>query len=58
MSGTPLKLIKNFLTCRFQDVFLNGQAPLWSPILTGVSQGSILGPMYYLIYMNDLGNNL
>ena len=58
ISGTPLKLIKSFLSGRFQRVLLNGQTSSWSPILAGVAQGSILGPLFFLIYINDLGNNL
>ena len=58
ISGTPLKLIKSFLSGRFQRVLLNGQTSSWSPILAGVPQGSILGPLFFLIYINDLGNNL
>ena len=58
ISGTPLKLIKSFLSGRFQCVLLNGQTSSWSPILAGVAQGSILGPLFFLIYINDLGNNL
>ena len=41
ISGTPLKLIKSFLSGRFQCVLLNGQTSSWSPILAGVPQGSI-----------------
>ena len=58
ISGTPLKLIKSFLSGRFQSVLLNGRTSSWSQILAGVPQDSILGPLFCLIYINDLGNNL
>ena len=58
ISGTALKLIKSFLSGRFQRVLLNSQTTSWSPILASVPQGSILGPLFFLIYINDLGNNL
>ena len=58
VSGTPLKLIESFLSGRYQRVPLNGQAPSWSPVLAGAPQGSILGPFFFLIYINDLIHNL
>ena len=58
ISGTALKLIKSFLSGRFQRVLLNSKTTSWSPILASVPQGSILGPLFFLIYINDLGNNL
>ena len=54
ISGDLLELIKNFLSNSFQRVVLNGQTSEREKINAGVPQGSILGLLFFLIYINDL----
>ena len=46
--------MEDFLANQYQRVVLNGQASKWAAVNEGVPQGSILGPLLFLIYRNDL----
>ena len=50
--------VESFLSNRYQRVALNGQASSWTDVNAGVPQGSILGPLFFIIYINDLSENL
>ena len=56
--GKLLRVLSDFLKDRKQRVILNGQFSSWASVNAGVPQGSILGPLLFLIYINDLTDGL
>ena len=58
ISGELLNILIDFLNNRKQRVVLNGQSSNWVDVKAGASQVSIMGPLLFLIYINDLPEGL
>ena len=58
INGSLLKLFENYLHNRKQRVVVNGSYSDYSSIESGVPQGSVLGPLLFLVYINDLERNI
>ena len=56
VSGNLYKWLKSYLLDRKQHVKINASFSKFSPVISGVPQGSIIGPLLFLIYINDLRN--